>query len=132
MNIETKFNHGQRIQAITFGQESYNEKCACCDGVGYFLHNNVKHTCQANGCYNGYVQKPKNKKWYVPNMPMYNFVIQRIGVEIYNPNNEKYSNNRSWVYYMADSSGSMFNEKDCFANKEEAQKECDLRNLQQL
>ena len=66
--------------------------------------------------------------WYIPDNRYYNFVVQKIGMELYNINNKKYNNERSWIYYMADSSGNMFNENDCFASIEEAQKECNLRN----
>lgn len=132
MIIETKFNHGQRVQAIIYSKEPYNEKCSFCEGLGYFIHKKEKISCSK--CWSsGYITKTKNERWYIPSLidaHYYNFVIQKIGVELYNPNNKRVSDNRSWTYYMADSSGTMFSENDLFANIEEAQAECDKRNKQ--
>jgi excinuclease UvrABC ATPase subunit len=129
MIIETKFNHGQRVQAIVYSTEEYKEKCSFCDGLGYFIHKDEKIAC-AKYWTNGFILKTKNKRWYVPieDTNWYNFVIQKIGVELYNPNNKKVSNNKSWIYYMTESLGNMFAEKDLFASIEEAQEECDRRN----
>lgn len=129
MIIETKFNHGQRVQAIVYSTEQYNESCSFCDGLGHFFHKDEKIDCSK--CWgNGFILKQKNKKWYVPTVDSdyFNFVIQKIGAELYNPNNKKVSGNRSWIYYMSDSSGTMFAEKDLFASIKEAQEECDRRN----
>lgn len=132
MVIETKFNHGQRVQGIVQGQESYIEKCPVCEGNGYFLYKDRKIDCSESGCWGeGYITKYKNSNWHIPKNDGWgwsNFVIQKIGVELYNPNNKKVSDNRSWIYYMAGNSGSMWNENDLFASVEEAQAECDKRN----
>ena len=34
MEIKTKFNFGQRVQAIVQGEEQYKEPCPLCDGTG--------------------------------------------------------------------------------------------------
>ena len=133
MIIETKFNHGQRVQGIVRGEEFYKEKCPVCEGNGYFFYKDRKIDCSENGCWgNGYIDKRKNSGWYVPKdsdlIGWSNFVIQKIGVELYNPNNKKVSGNRSWIYYMADSSGTMWDENNLFTSIEEAQVECDKRN----
>lgn len=130
MEIKTKFNHGQRVQAIIQGKEEYTEKCPICEGNGYFIYKNKKIDCSESGCWgNGYIKKQKKSAWYIPkDINWSNFVIQKIGAELYNPNNKKVSENRSWIYYMADSSGTMWNEDNLFASVEEAQVECDKRN----
>lgn len=51
MVIETKFNHGQRVQGIVQGQESYIEKCPVCEGNGYFLYKDRKIDCSESGCW---------------------------------------------------------------------------------
>lgn len=100
MTIETKFNHGQRVQGIVQGQEFYKENCPVCEGNGSFFYKDRKIDCSENGCWgNGYIDKYKNSGWYVPKdsdlIGWSNFVIQKIGVELYNPNNKKVSGNRS-------------------------------------
>jgi len=37
MKIETKFDFGQRVQAIIYSEEEYVEKCPMCEGNGYFV-----------------------------------------------------------------------------------------------
>ena len=132
MEIKTKFNHGERVQAITLGTEEYQETCCICEGKGHFYYKDKKIECSEQGCWgNGYILKAKPNQWFVPkdtDFQYSNFVIQKIGIELYNPNNKKVNNNKSWIYYMAASSGTMWNENDCFASIEEAQKECDKRN----
>ena len=129
MEIITKFNHGQRVQAISYGEEEYVEKCPVCEGKGFFIYKDRKIGCSESGCWGkGYVAKYRNKKWFVPTDPYYNFVVQKIGVELYNPNNKTVSSNRSWIYYMAANSGTMFDEKNVFSSSKEAQEECDKRN----
>ena len=133
MEIKTKFNHGQRVQAIIQGQEKYTEKCPICEGNGYFTYKDKKIECSESGCWGkGYITKYKETNWHIPknidSIGWSNFEIQKIGVELYNPNNKKVSKNRSWIYYMADSSGTMWNEDNLFASVEEAQAECEKRN----
>jgi len=133
MEIKTKYNFGQRVQAIVQGQEQYSEICALCDGTGKVQVKTEVTNCFANGCYgNGYIRRNKASAWYIPNdadaFNWSNFVIQKIGVELYNPNNKKYSDKRSWIYYMSDSNGTMWDENNIFASEEDAQRECDIRN----
>lgn len=132
MEIKTKFNFGQRIYTIVEGQELYKEKCAFCEGKGYFFYRENKRNCRESGCQEGYITKQRSKGWYIPkdfdSVGWSNFVVQKIGVEMYNPNNKKVSENRSWIYYMSGSNGTMWNEINCFASIEEAQAECDKRN----
>lgn len=42
MVINTKFNHGERVQAIVLGTEQYKEVCPICEGKGYFYYKNKK------------------------------------------------------------------------------------------
>lgn len=131
MEIKTKFNHGQRVQAIMYAEEGYNEVCPVCEGKGTFEFKGRTIDCSEEGCYGkGFIRKYKEKQWFVPDEAYFNFVVQRIGVELYNPNNKKYKDQRSWIYYMADSSGSMFDENNLFASVEEAEAECLKRNNQ--
>ncbi len=127
MDIKTKFKHSDRVQAITHGIKEVKTTCDCCNGSGNIQISNYGEN-QCPKCYGkGFTTSWEDEKWYVPS-DYYNFVIQKIGMELYNPNNKKYFKSRSWIYYMADSSGTMFDEKDCFASIEEAQQECDKRN----
>lgn len=132
MEIKTKFNFGQRVQAIVLRFEQYKEICPICEGEGHFLYKNRIIDCQEPGCWGeGYITKTKSKQWYVPKdekSEWSNFVIQKIVVELYDPNNKKLSGNKSRICYAFDSSGTMWDENDCFASIEEAQKECDIRN----
>ena len=129
MEIKTKFNHGHRVQAIVHGTEEYQEKCPVCEGEKVLEVKGIKIGCPGNGCWgNGYVTKQKSLGWFVPKDSYYNFVIQKIGVELYNPKNKEASKNRSWIYYQSLNGGTMFKEDDLFHTIEEAQAECDKRN----
>jgi hypothetical protein len=133
MEIKTKFNFGQRVQAIVQGEEQYKEPCPLCDGTGMVQVKETIVDCFHHGCYGGgFIIKTKPSAWYVPkdenSLGWSNFVIQKIGVEMHNPNNKKVSDKKSWIYYMADSSGTMWNENNLFATIQEAQTECDNRN----
>ena len=133
MEIITKFNFGQRVQAIVQGQEYYKEKCPLCEGTGKVQVKTTVVCCFENGCYgNGYINKSKPSAWYIPkdvdSIGWSNFVVQKIGIEMHNPNNKRVSRNRSWIYYMADGSGTMWDENNLFASEDEAQKECNKRN----
>ena len=133
MKIKTRFNFGQIVQAIVQGQEQYHEKCPLCDGVGKLKIKSTLIDCVESGCYGkGFKVKYKQNLWYIPkdedSLGWSNFVINRISCELYNPNNKRFSDIRSRIYYMADSSGTMWDENNIFASLEEAQIECDKRN----
>lgn len=131
MIIETKFNFGQRVQAIVQGSKKVREKCPVCEGLGHFFYKGKQIGCQEDGCWGeGYITKSLPNGWYIPgdSEGWDNFVVQKIGMEMYNSNNKKVSGNRSWIYYMAGNSGTMWNETELFASVEEAQAECDRRN----
>ena len=51
--------------------------------------------------------------------PIYKGIVERITTE---------TKNKTIVFYTLSMSDSMEKEEDCFATKEEAQKECDRRN----
>ena len=131
MEIKTKFNLGQRIQCILQGIENIEEKCLICEGKGFFFYKEKKIYCQECGG-EGSTIKHLPAKWYVPkgfdNVEWSNFVIQKIGVEMYNSKNKKMSDYKDRIYYMAGNSGTMWNENNCFASIEKAQAECDKRN----
>lgn len=136
MQVDFKFNFGQRVQGIVQGNEEYEEKCPVCEGNGHFFYKDNKIECSESGCWGeGYIKKSKPTAWYIPkdDFPQWsNFVVQKIACEFYNPNNKKYSSKRSWIYYMSDSSGTMWNEKDLFGSIKEAQEECDKRNKNEI
>lgn len=127
MNIETKFNHGDRVQAITNGTKEITNICEFCEGSGTIYYKGENIECPK--CFgSGFFTSFEAYKWFVSLDDYYNFTIQRIGVELYNPNNKKWKNKRSWIYYMSAESGTMFDENDCFSSVKEAQEECDKRN----
>lgn len=128
MDIKTKFDFGQRVWGILKGTEEYRETCKLCKGNGR-INITPERTISCPDCYgHGFNTKWKEKAWFIPSDDYYCFVIQKIAVELYNPNNKSASKNRSWIYYMAASSGTMFDENNLFSSIEEAQLECDKRN----
>lgn len=130
MEIKTKFNHGQRVQAIISGQEEYDEECPICEGKGEYIFKETVIECRNSGCYgNGFITKSKKEQWFVPKDSYYNFVIQKIGIELYNSANKKYSDEKSWIYYMSARSGTMFDENNLFSSYEDALEECNKRNV---
>ena len=132
MDIKTKFNFGQRIQHINRGNQQVNIVCPLCHGKKevQVVSSDEYVTCPK--CYgDGYKTEYKPTMWYVPEDSYSNFVIQHIGINLHNPNNKKWNEKRNWIYYMNDSSGTMYDEKDCFASIEEAQAECDRRNREE-
>lgn len=81
MEIKTKFNHGQRVQAIMYAEEGYNELCPVCEGKGTFEFKGRTIDCSEEGCYGkGFIRKYKDKQWFVPDESYFNFVVQKIGV----------------------------------------------------
>ena len=131
MTIETKFNHGQRVQAITYAQDQYEEMCPACQGTGKVTVNGVEFGCGNEFCWGeGYIRKYKPKQWFVPKDAFYNFVIQKINTETYNPKNRISKEYKDRVWYMAGASGTMFYEEELFLTEKEAQEECDRRNKQ--
>lgn len=131
MEIKTKFNFGDRVYPIYHGKEDYREECPICKGKGTVFLVEKHYDCPGEGCYgNGYVNKCRDSKWFTSKELSDSFVIQKIGIELHNPNNKKHSHNRSWTYVMAANSGNMLDENNCFISKEEAEKECIKRNLE--
>ena len=132
MEIKTKFNFGQRIQHITRGSQQVSIICPLCHGNKEVQVVGSDEYMSCPKCYGeGYKIEYKPTMWYVPEDPHFNFVIQHIGINLYNPNNKKWDNERNWIYYMPASSETMCDEKDCFASIEEAQAECDKRNKEE-
>lgn len=128
MNINTKFSLGDTVVTITSDHVSRKIKCFTCNHTGRVVINNEEFTCpkcrgdclrdQFCGC-----------KSIIGEIS----TIGKIQVEItdpkycYCPDKESYK-----VTYMLKitgvGSGTLWNEKDLFSSREEAQNECDIRN----
>lgn len=131
MEIKTKFNFGDRVYPIYLGDQPYTEKCSVCEGTGKVTLGGKQFDCPESGCWGaGIIYRSKNTGWFTSKELSESFVVQKIGVELHNPNNKKHSHNRSWTYVMAANSGNMLDENNCFISKEEAEKECIKRNLE--
>ena len=124
MKINAKFDLGQKIHAIIESKKETKEICELCEGDGHLKILNFElFECPKCFC-KGYTMSENYKARYIPNDSYYNFKVEKIVIEIYEDKSEKTVN----YYYMDKSSGNIFNEKNCFASIEEAQKECNIRN----
>ena len=123
MNISTKFDLGDRVQAISFSRKDKEVKCKVCKGKGEInIPEYGKSECPE--CYGrGIIIISEPERWFISDYTHSNFEIKRISVDLYQDKNE---DNR--IYYMSGTSGTMFYECDLFLTKKEAQKECDKRN----
>lgn len=108
MEIKTKFNVGDKVWTINQGE--VQEKCPICNGKERVKIKNKSYMCpECNG--DGYVKKlhPEWKVFYYKR-EIWRLIINRSKEEIYSVEGNEYK------------------VKDCFATKEEAQKECDKRH----
>lgn len=141
MSIETKFNIGDRIYHIKKGMDTTVEICDLCDGDGFYKVKNRKLSCVGCGTQGKITKYSKISTWYVQNEV---FTIGQIYVILTNspgvPGKEKYGNfapqKKQVDHYMCVEtgigSGPVYDPKNMFFTKEEAQAECDKRNKEVL
>lgn len=131
MEIKTKFNLGDKVYPITYRMEVVKQTCNLCEGKGFVYVKTKKILCPEEGCYGkGKIEKYIGNKWQLSKIGgiPYPITINRIGIEVYNRKYKKLSEYEDRIYYMEDSSRSMYFEHNCFASIEEAEKECKKRN----
>lgn len=142
MKFESKFSLNQKVYRISYHTEEKTVKCEACNGMGdIILLNNEKSTCPK--CYGrGTIITYGKQKWFLT--PDYMKIGQcraeitsfsKVGVfdniGEYNP--EKIESKYQYMCYDTGiNSGSIYYEEHLFADKEEAQAECDKRNLLQI
>lgn len=130
MNITTKFDLGQRVYIIHKAGQLVKQKCPACSGNGgivleYNGFSFICSNCQGSGI---------TETWYSTNWQIaYEKVkIGRVGVELYRETFINRGSEKNRITYMVDEtgvgSGSLWNEDDIFATKEEALEECEKRN----
>jgi len=129
MKFESKFNHGDFVYTICY-KDKYKEipnGCKTCNGSGKVEISGDIFKCPR--C-KGYIEREKDSiEWYVSNSGK----IGKIEITSYLNGN---SYNKSGVNYMIDStgigSGTVYNEKNIFTSRKEAEKECIKRTEQQI
>ena len=110
MEIRTKFNVGDKVWTIR--QSEVAEKCPICNGKEKIKIKNKKYRCpECDG--DGYIRK-LYPEWVVFDRKR---EIKEIIIDI----------DRELIYSVE---YNKYDAKDCFATKEQAQKECDRRNAQ--
>ena len=126
MDIKTKFNIGDNFVEIAVTTHIARIDCETCEGKGYiFLNQEVKADCLV--CYgNGYSEVHGNEEWRPlvdeKNHDFYKRPIGAILIEVHGVD-PKIS-----IRYMRKNTGSYVDDRNCFADIEKAQAECDLRN----
>ena len=129
MNIKTKYNLKDFVYPISQGGYDEFIKCETCEGRGIVNVNNTEKTIHCPDCWgDGGHKEWKADNWYVHEESCGR--VGRIGVEIYD---KKYYDGKKEYMYMLDStgvgSGTVWNEDCLFPSAEEAQAECNKRNL---
>lgn len=122
MQINTKFNLNDYVYPIVCGGEEIWIPCTTCDGSGIVKIKNSDREFQCPDCYGN---KGRNE-WTTNGWHLSNYKSQ---VGLIRTETDK---NKSKTNYMLKAtgigSGTIWKEDDLFSSKEEAQKECDLRN----
>jgi RecJ-like exonuclease len=115
MEIKTKFNVNDKLYVI--GVNKKEERCKICNGTGTVLIKKKIFTCPE--C-NGKGREFTKQHWEIYMSETY---PEKINIEIEEGQKPKIS----YVFMWSDIP-EYIDEKDCFATKEQAQKECDRRN----
>ena len=125
MEIETKFNIGDRVWVIDQCRRMIETKCPICNGDSYVNINGTNFKCPSGDCYKGYVHHWEDKKWRI----YLDSIVGNIKVEVL-------SNSIAKVEYMIEATGigtgNVWKENLLFATKEEAQARCDELNKELL
>ena len=121
MNIKSKFNLDDKVFIIQRRGENKLLSCPTCKGKGKVTINNTNETITCPSCYgSGIERKWIPEEWKIA-------YESKIGI-IYVEKNR----NKNKITYMVDATGigtgTLWSEENVFATKEEAQKECDIRN----
>lgn len=139
MKFESKFSLNQKVYRISYHTEENTVKCEACNGMGdIILLNNEKSTCPK--CYGrGTITTYRKQKWFLT--PDYMKIGQcraeitifsKVGVfdniGEYNP--EKIEKVYQYMCYETGiGSRTLHYEDTLYPTREEAQAECDKRNL---
>ena len=128
MQIKTKYNLGEQVYPIRLGRHSEHIKCKICEGKGEVTINNTEKIISCPECYGqGGRTVWLNDKWGVCVGSI--GYIGKISVEIYD---KAYEEGKREYRYMLDSTGvgggTLWKEDMLFTTKEEAEKECEIRN----
>ncbi len=127
MIIETKFNFGDEVYAITTDRVDIYKECPACSGRGYFeLDNGETSSCPKCDWRSGKIRTGYKVRWKINyDMPG---IVQNIRLSLYiSPKHE------SERVYMLDKtgvgSGTLWKEENLFSTKEDAEIEINKRNL---
>lgn len=132
MDIKTKYNFGELVYPISYKTEEIKvfHNCPLCKDKGLVMLNNQEYTCPECRGYTYHIEDG-DIEWYVTKDQG---KIGRIGVEFYASKYEGKYGNESTIKYMLDStgigSGTLWKEEDLFLSLEEAQAECEKRNIE--
>jgi RecJ-like exonuclease len=139
MKINTKFDINQSVWKIGRDQEQKRTKCQACGGKGrYVLLDNKSRSCPE--CYgNGFKSEFLPMKWRVTvllhigrvNAKITNIVPDDIFDNVGHYEDGKTLEEYEYMCYETGiGSGSIHNEETLFDIKEEAETECDKRNME--
>ena len=128
MVIETKFNLGQRVYALSLTTASRWIKCKSCEGNGTIIHNETVFLCtKCDG--DGEKHECYGKEWM---LEYEEAKIGKIQIELYRQTFINQGKGKNSIIYMLDptgvGSGYTWNEDDLFATFEEACVEAEKRN----
>jgi len=126
MEIKTNFNLDQEVFRIMNTPKKVTKTCPLCKGMSRVKLEGTDRQVKCPDCsYDGMISYWEKTKW-IPLGPSF---IGRIGIVRYS---KSFSDHKDETQYMLDDtgigSGSLWNEEDLFATREEAEKECELRN----
>ena len=134
MNLQTKFNIGDKVATIQNFSEEIFKTCSTCEGSGKIQIKDKEFDCP--DCYGkGGTEEWETKKWNVANnkgiLSGYDKVI-KVDIDVFrNKGDIKSTIIIRYIlgYRYSDSScGTLWPEEDVFGSIEEAQLECNKRN----
>lgn len=131
MLIETKYNYRDIVYPISTRFETLKipTNCPACNDKGNVDLNGIIYTCpKCNG--HTYHNEAGDIEYYVT---FSQGKVGKIDINLYDPKYEGKYGNKSEIRYMLDStgigSGTVWEEDNLFLSREEAQKECNNRNI---
>ena len=131
MDLQTKFNLGQLVTAITESEVRSLRKCSTCNGSGRITTAGTgeEFICPKCGGMSAY-PKPAGTRWYIS----IESKVGKIGVEARDPGiAAKWDSPELEIQYMLMAtgveSGQLWKEENLFASVAEAEAECARRNV---
>lgn len=126
MRLESKYNFGDEVYWIHHHTKEIKQTCEYCEGKGDITYKDKKIQCPE--CYG----RGTISKWTQPIWQLSRDLLTIGQIQITAQKKLERAAKQE-IYYMAYSTGigggSLYHEKDLFLSEEEAQAECDLRNI---